>query len=285
MVPPSEGNEARREGRQGVGAPHSTDEAGEPARGTPWREGGAGSWNRWRERWPGTPSPDPISTKRLRIAELARRCTAGGRYHARAPHGHGWMHEAYRRRARTGPWAWTDRRRRTYATDLEDNLQSLLDRAKSGRTGRRPCDGCTSRRGRVGAWPIGIPTFEDKILQRAVAMVLEAVYEQDFLDCSYGFPAGPVGAPGIGRALAPVDGGGGGWVLEVDIRKFFNSADLDALLKTQGLELPTRSCRNRSRVSGVSGNRYDRLAESRRPGSCHCESDRRSSASRFLASR
>src|SRR5437870_775989 len=35
--------------------------------------------------------------------------------------------------------------------------------------------------------PIGIPTFEDKILQRAVAMVLEAVYEQDFLDCSYGF--------------------------------------------------------------------------------------------------
>ena len=35
--------------------------------------------------------------------------------------------------------------------------------------------------------PIGIPTFEDKILQRAVAMVLEAIYEQDFLDCSYGF--------------------------------------------------------------------------------------------------
>ena len=35
--------------------------------------------------------------------------------------------------------------------------------------------------------PLGIPTFEDKVLQRAVAMVLEAVYEQEFLDCSYGF--------------------------------------------------------------------------------------------------
>ena len=38
--------------------------------------------------------------------------------------------------------------------------------------------------------PIGIPTLEDKILQRAVMIVLEAIYEQDFLDCSYGFRAG-----------------------------------------------------------------------------------------------
>ena len=51
VVSPSEGNEVRRDGRQGVGAPHSTVEAGEPTRGTPRREGGAGSWNRWRETW------------------------------------------------------------------------------------------------------------------------------------------------------------------------------------------------------------------------------------------
>src|SRR3974377_2406323 len=44
MVSPSEGNEARRNGRQGVAAPHSTVEAGEPTRGTPSREGGAVSW-------------------------------------------------------------------------------------------------------------------------------------------------------------------------------------------------------------------------------------------------
>ena len=41
VVSPSEGNEARRDGRRGVGASHSTDEAGEPLRGTPWREGDA----------------------------------------------------------------------------------------------------------------------------------------------------------------------------------------------------------------------------------------------------
>jgi len=50
QVPPSEGNEARRDGRREVAAPHRTDEAGEPTQGTRRREGGAGERNRWRER-------------------------------------------------------------------------------------------------------------------------------------------------------------------------------------------------------------------------------------------
>ena len=51
MVSPSEGNEVRRDEWQGVGASHSTDEAGEPTEGTPRREGDAVSNNRWRETW------------------------------------------------------------------------------------------------------------------------------------------------------------------------------------------------------------------------------------------
>ena|SRR5438552_5585089 len=71
------------------------------------------------------------------------------------------------------------------------NLQDLLNRAKSGLY-RAPAvrrahipkgDGSSTR-------PIGIPTFEDKVLQRAVVMVLEPIYEQDFRDCSYGFRPG-----------------------------------------------------------------------------------------------
>ena len=58
VVPPSEGNEARREGRREVGAPRSTREAREP-KGTSWREGGAGSRNCWRERWRGNQAPRP----------------------------------------------------------------------------------------------------------------------------------------------------------------------------------------------------------------------------------
>ena len=78
-----------------------------------------------------------------------------------------------------------------YAADLEGNLRSLLDRAKSGTYRAPPVRRVHIPKG-IGSEtrPIGIPTFEDKVLQRAVAMVLEAVYEQDFLDCSYGFRPG-----------------------------------------------------------------------------------------------
>lgn len=72
--------------------------------------------------------------------------------------------------------------------NLQSNLPSLLGRAKSGDRYYAPSvrrvqipkgDGRKTR-------PVGIPDFEDKVLQRAVAMVREAVNEQDFLDCSYG---------------------------------------------------------------------------------------------------
>jgi retron-type reverse transcriptase len=78
-----------------------------------------------------------------------------------------------------------------YAADLEANLQSLLDRAKSGHYRAPAVKRVPIPKGRGDETrPIGIPTFEDKVLQRAVTRVLEAVYEQDFLDCSYGFRPG-----------------------------------------------------------------------------------------------
>jgi group II intron reverse transcriptase/maturase len=79
-------------------------------------------------------------------------------------------------------------------------------------------DGKTTR-------PLGIPTFEDKVLQRAVAMVLEEVYEQDFLDCSYGFRPGRSAHQALQRLWEVLMDWGGGWVLEVDIQKFFDTLD------------------------------------------------------------
>ena len=72
--------------------------------------------------------------------------------------------------------------------------------------------------------PIGIPTFGDKILQRAVVMVLEAIYEQDFLDCSYGFRPGRSGHQALEALRRRLMEMRGGWVLEIDIRKFFEVA-------------------------------------------------------------
>src|SRR5258707_14515473 len=78
-----------------------------------------------------------------------------------------------------------------YEANLLGKLQALLDRAKSGRYRAPPVRRVYIPKGSgPETRPIGIPTFEDKVLQRAVAMVLEAVYEQEFLDCSYGFRPG-----------------------------------------------------------------------------------------------
>jgi len=137
-----------------------------------------------------------------------------------------WLREAYRRTRKDGAVGIDGQTGQEYAANLEENLGSLLSRFQSG-TYRAPSvrrvyvpkgDGKQMR-------PIGIPTFEDKVLQRAVAMVLEAVYEQDFLDCSYGFRPGRSAhqaLEAVRDATMPV---GGGWVLEVDVRKFFDRLD------------------------------------------------------------
>src|SRR6185295_5896548 len=102
-----------------------------------------------------------------------------------------------------------------------------LDRAKSGTYQAPPVrrvhipkgDSSTETR------PLGIPTLEDKILQRAVVMLLEPIYEQDFLDCSYGFRRGRSAHQALEFFRNQLMDCRGGWVLEVDIRKFFDNLD------------------------------------------------------------
>jgi len=77
-----------------------------------------------------------------------------------------------------------------YAANLEENFRSLCARLQSGRYHAPPVLRVHLPKADGRTRPIGIPTFEDKVLQRAVSMVLEAVYEQEFLDCSYGFRPG-----------------------------------------------------------------------------------------------
>jgi group II intron reverse transcriptase/maturase len=82
--------------------------------------------------------------------------------------------------------------------------------------------------------PLGIPTLEDKILQRAVVMALEPIYEQDCRDGSYGFRPGRSAHQALQVLWPPVMDLGGCWLVEVDIRKFFDTLDhaqLRALLR------------------------------------------------------
>ena len=136
------------------------------------------------------------------------------------------LREAYRRTRKDGATGVDGRTAAEYGEHLEANLRSLLDRAKSGRYRAPPVRRVHIPKGTGGETrPLGIPTFEDKVLQRAVAMVLEAVYEADFHPFSYGFRPGRSAHQLLGDLGRRLWHQGGGWVLEADIRKFFDSVD------------------------------------------------------------
>jgi RNA-directed DNA polymerase len=134
-----------------------------------------------------------------------------------------WLKEAYRRTRKDGATGVDGQSAEQYAANLEDNLRSLLERAKSGTYQAPPVRRVYIPKSDGQTRPIGIPTFEDKVLQRAVAMVLEPIYEQDFLDCSYGFRPRRSAHGALGHLWEQTMGMHGGWVLEIDIRKFFGA--------------------------------------------------------------
>jgi group II intron reverse transcriptase/maturase len=140
-----------------------------------------------------------------------------------------WLKEAYRRTRKDGAVGVDGVTAEEYEQDLEGNLQSLLDRAKSGTYKAPPVRRVHIPKGgsSTETRPLGIPTLEDKVLQRAVVMLLEPIYEQDFLDCSYGFRPRRSAHQALAsfRDQAMTGRPKGGWVLEVDIRKFFDNLD------------------------------------------------------------
>jgi len=168
-----------------------------------------------------------VFTKQQRIAELARRSPQMGFTSLAYLMDIDWLQAAFHRTRKDGApgvdgQTWSD-----YERNLEANLQSLLDRAKSG-TYRAPpvrrvyipkAGSATELR------PIGIPTLEDKVLQRAVVMLLEPIYEQDFDAGSYGFRPGRSAHDALEDLWQRTMSISGGWILEVDIRKFFDTLD------------------------------------------------------------
>jgi group II intron reverse transcriptase/maturase len=124
-----------------------------------------------------------------------------------------------------------------YEQHLEANLADLLERAKSGRYHAPPVRRTYIPKADGTQRPLGIPTFEDKVLQRAVVMVLEAVYEQDFLDCSHGFRPGRSAHDALRALHGALSSGGGGYVLEADIRDCFGSIPHDRLREVLGLRM------------------------------------------------
>ena len=217
-------NQAKRdEGRQSE-HPIIPVKLGDSPQGTQWREGGCWAMEPSEGKTPNMSRFDNVSTKQGRIAELAKKAPDMAMdlsHHMDLE----WLMEAFRKTRKGGAVGIDGETAQKYKENLEDNLQSLLDRAKSGsyrapaiRRVHIPKDGKVNE-----TRPIGITTFEDKVLQRAVVMALEPVYEQDFLDCSHGFRPERSTHQALKALREVLNAMGGGYVIDLDIRKFFDT--------------------------------------------------------------
>lgn len=175
-----------------------------------------------------------ISTKLLRIARMAKEHPKRAFTNLAHYIDLDFLREAHRLTRKDGATGVDGVTAQDYERHLEENLQDLLNRFKAGSYRAPDVRRVHIPKGPGRTRPIGIPTFEDKVLQRAVAMILGAVYEQDFMSCSYGF------RPRLSAhdALSTIRQGlmdlKGGWVVEADIRNCFGAFDRRWMRKILG---------------------------------------------------
>ena len=136
-----------------------------------------------------------------------------------------WMREAYRRTRKDGATGIDGVTAADYEKDLEANLESLLNRIKSGSYRAPPVRRHYIPKADGTRRPLGIPTFEDKVAQRAILMMLEPIYEADFLPCSYGFRPGRSAHDALKALRTGFMEQGCRWVIDADIAKYFDSID------------------------------------------------------------
>jgi RNA-directed DNA polymerase len=115
---------------------------------------------------------------------------------------------------------WVD-----YGKDLEENLRDLHARVHRGSYRARPSRRAYIPKADGRSRPLGIAALEDKVLQRAVVEVLNAVYEQDFLGFSYGFRPGRSSHDALDALAAGILKRRVDWVLDADFREYFTSLD------------------------------------------------------------
>lgn len=138
-----------------------------------------------------------------------------------------WLKEAYRQTRKDGAAGVDGQTGKDYAENLEENLESLLNRAKSGSYSAPPVRRVYIPKGpgTKELRPLGVPTFEDKVLQRAATMLLEPIYEQDFYHCSYGFRPGKSQHMALQDLREQIRKTEGAWIIDVDVRKFFDTLE------------------------------------------------------------
>ena len=118
-----------------------------------------------------------------------------------------------------------------YGADLNVNIQRLVERLKSRRYRAKLVRRKNIPKGEGRTRPLGIPALEDKLLQTAVSLILQAIYEQDFLPCSYGYRPKIGARDAVEELSARLQFGKFTYVVEADIKSFFDRIEHEWLLK------------------------------------------------------
>mgnify|MGYP003394309922 FL=1 len=113
----------------------------------------------------------------------------------------------------------------TYAEHLEENLRDLHARLRSGRDQAPPVKRQWLAKADGSQRPIGLPTFEDKSVQRAVTRLLGAIYEEDFHEFSHGFRPGHSAHRALSALREQCRVQGINWIVDADVSGFFESLD------------------------------------------------------------
>jgi RNA-directed DNA polymerase len=174
-----------------------------------------------------------VSPKLERIGQLAK-ADPGLRFTALAHHiDEEFLRETWQGLNKRGAAGVDGTSMSAYAENLDENLKSLVERLKAhsyqAPNVRRvyiPKAGNPEKRR-----PLGIPTVEDRLLQASVARLLGPIYETDFLDCSFGFRPGRTAHQALAEVRTAVITGAAQWVVEADIKSYFDTIDHTWLMR------------------------------------------------------
>lgn len=121
-----------------------------------------------------------------------------------------------------------------YEANLEENIRQLVEKLKRKRYRARLVRRHYIPKGDGGLRPLGIPATEDKLLQLAVKRLLEAIYEQDFLSCSYGYRPGVGALEAVDQLTVHLQFGSYHHLVEADIKGFFDNLSHEWLMRMLG---------------------------------------------------
>lgn len=142
-----------------------------------------------------------------------------------------WLYESWKRLRKGAAYGIDKVSSDMYESKLDENIQDLLRRLKQGCYRAPPVKRVYIPKDNNSKRPLGLPTVEDKLVQRAVGIMLSAVYEQEFLDMSYGFRSKRNAHQAVGAVKKAVATGKVSWVVDADIKSFFDNMDHEWLME------------------------------------------------------